>query len=99
MKRFIFFVFSLMIFSHNQKPDLEMKVRLLYDGKVIFEGKNNPVDLSAQNGSEIVKAGGALSLTSNLQTGDYILQTIVKDNLAKKKKQIATQFVQFEIVD
>jgi hypothetical protein len=30
--------------------------------------------------------------------GDYILQVIVTDNLAKEKQKIASQFVQFEVV-
>ena len=32
-----------------------------------------------------------------MQTGDYILQIIITDNLAKEKRKITTQFVQFEL--
>jgi hypothetical protein len=32
-----------------------------------------------------------------MQPGDYILQTIVTDKLAKAKQSIATQFIQFEL--
>jgi hypothetical protein len=34
-----------------------------------------------------------------MQPGDHILQVIVTDPLAKKNRQITTQFVQFEVVD
>ncbi len=31
--------------------------------------------------------------------GDYILQIVVTDNLVNGKQKVASQFVQFEIVD
>jgi hypothetical protein len=31
--------------------------------------------------------------------GDYVLQITIIDNLAKAKRNTATQFVQFEIID
>ena len=42
---------------------------------------------------------GALVIGGKMLPGDYILQVIVTDSLAKAKQQIATQFVQFEIVE
>ncbi len=38
-----------------------------------------------------------MSLGSEMQTGEYVLQIVVTDNLAKEKRRIAAQFVQFEI--
>jgi len=34
-----------------------------------------------------------------MASGDYILQLIVVDNTAKEKNKVATQSVQFEIVN
>lgn len=82
----------------NQKPQLEMRIRLFYNGKVIFEGEDSPVNLSGQNNFDLVSAAGALSLGTDMQLGDYVLQIVVTDKLAKEKRQIATQFLQFEIV-
>ncbi len=83
----------------NQKPQLTMKTRLFYNGEVIFEGSETPVDLFGQNTFDVVRAAAALNLGTEMQLGDYILQIIVTDKLAKEKRQIATQFVQFEIVE
>ena len=33
-----------------------------------------------------------------MQPGEYILQVVVTDNLAKERRKIATQLVQFEVV-
>jgi VWFA-related protein len=80
-----------------QKPSLLAQVKIFRDGKLILEGKNAPLDLADQSDRQRLKATGALSLGSEMQAGDYVLQIVITDNLAKVKRQIATQFVQFEI--
>ncbi len=81
----------------SQKSNLSAQVKIFRDGKPVLEGKNAPLELSGQADLQRIKAAGALSLGNEMQAGDYILQIVVTDNLAKKKRQIATQFVQFEI--
>lgn len=81
------------------RPQLEMKSRIIYNEKIIYEGENTPIDLTNQNNLGITIANGALSLGTDMKLGDYILQIIVTDKLAKEKRQVATQFVQFEIVE
>ena len=78
--------------------NLSIRTRLYYEGKLIHEGKDAPVPASGQN-SSILNASGALNLHTGLQVGDYVLQLIVTDKLAKRKRQTATQFVQFKIVE
>jgi hypothetical protein len=45
-----------------------------------------------------LNGGGALQLGMNLQPGEYMLQVIVNDPLAKEKYRTATQWMDFEIV-
>ena len=40
-----------------------------------------------------------ISFGKGTPVGDYVLQVIVTDNLAKARSKISTQFVQFEIVE
>ena len=42
---------------------------------------------------------GSLVLGTEMGSGDYVLQIVVTDKLAKEKYNSASQFVQFEIVD
>lgn len=84
-------------FAAAQKPNLSARVRIFRDGKPILEGKNAPLDLFGQTDLQRVKASGALNLGDAMTAGDYVLQIVITDNLAKGKRQIATQFVQFEI--
>ncbi len=81
----------------SQKPNLNTQIRIFRDGKPIFEGKNQPFELLQQTDLQRIKSAGAISLGSEMQTGDYVLQIVITDNLAKEKRRIATQFVQFEI--
>lgn len=82
----------------DKKPNLEQRTRVFYNGNLLFEGNDEPVS-SFGAANQIVLVNGALNLGSKMETGDYILQVVITDKLAKQKRQIATQFVQFEIVD
>ena len=82
----------------GQQPSLNTQVRMFRDGKMIFEGKQIPLDLSGQPDLQRIKATGALNLGGGMLAGDYVLQIVVTDALAKAKSKIATQFVQFEII-
>jgi VWFA-related protein len=78
-------------------PQLIVKVRVFRDGKLLLDGKEMTLSLEGQTDLERLKISGAISLGSGMQPGDYILQTIVTDKLAKAKQSIATQFIQFEL--
>lgn len=82
----------------DDEPKLTTKIRIFRDGALVLDGKENPLELFDQTDMERVKSVGALSLGAEMAPGDYILQIIVTDSLAKEKEKIATQFVQFELV-
>ena len=82
---------------NGQMPQLTTQTRVFRDGKLLFEGKPQPVNVSGQTNLQVEYGSGAINLGSEMETGDYILQIIVTDNLAKDKYKITTQFVQFEI--
>jgi hypothetical protein len=41
--------------------------------------------------------GGAMRLGAGMKPGDYVLQVIVTDKLAKEKYQTASQWMDFEV--
>ena len=83
-----------------QKPKLFSQIRVFRDGKSVFEGRSVPVTAAAgQTDLQTLRSTGAINLGDEMQAGDYLLQIVVTDDLAKKKSGIAAQFVQFEIVD
>ena len=73
-------------------------MRMFRDGKLIFTGKVQPVDVNGQTDLARVAAGGALRLGTDMSPGDYVLQIVVTDLLAKdSKRRTATQWIDFEI--
>ncbi|MDQ6785214.1 MAG: VWA domain-containing protein [Acidobacteriota bacterium] len=82
-----------------QKPNLTTQIRMFRDGKLIFDGKQTPVELAGQTDLQRIKFVGAINLGTEMTAGDYVLQIVATDNLAKEKQKISTQFVQFEIIE
>ncbi|PYS87580.1 MAG: hypothetical protein DMF62_12030, partial [Acidobacteria bacterium] len=85
--------------NKDKQPDLTTRVRVFRDGKLVFEGKPTALPLADQKDLEHVRASAALSLGGQIEPAEYVLQVIVTDNLANAKRQIASQFVQFEVTN
>ncbi len=83
----------------TQKPNINTKIRIFRDGKMVLDGKLAELSLLNQQNMKRLGILGAIFLGDELLSGDYVLQIIAIDNLAKKKDKVSTQWVQFEIVD
>jgi len=81
-----------------KQPKLTYQLRIFRDGKLFFEGKAKPFAAANQTDYKKINVNGSLSLGAEMQSGDYVLQIVVTDNLAKEKRKLAAQFVQFEII-
>jgi len=93
-----YFVYNAKLNSAKQ-PQLQSKIRLFRDGKLVLDGMQKPLALRGQTNAKQIKGRGGLAIGDKFAPGDYVLQVVVIDELAKAKQQIATQFVQFEIVE
>jgi hypothetical protein len=82
----------------THQPGLTLQLNLYRDGKLISEGTPQPVQLEAQADLTRISDYGYLRLKPNVELGDYVLQIIVKDLLAKGKNQTATQWIDFEVI-
>jgi VWFA-related protein len=82
----------------DKKPKLQTQIRVFKDGKAILNQPMKPLETDDKTNPQSVLFGGKLALGKELSPGEYILQIIVKDTLAKEKNNLVTQWVQFEIV-
>lgn len=80
-------------------PKLSTRIRVFRDGKIVLDGLQKPLDITGQTDMANLRSSGAVAVGGLMLPGDYTLQVIVTDELADKKKQIATQFIQFEVVE
>ena len=81
----------------QRRSSLQTKIRVFREGQLILDGTQKPFDPSGQSDPTTLLFFGGLAIGSQMQPGDYILQVIVTD--ANKKGAVATQFVQFEVVE
>ena len=85
--------------NQAKQPDLRAKTRLIRDGRIVFQGKPQPVSFAGQTDPKAVSYMGSLSLGTGLGAGEYILEVGITDNLAKGKHASAANYIQFEVVD
>ena len=91
-------IYNAQLDKASGRPQLQTQVRLFRDGKQIFAGRVTPFDPGPQADLRRVLAGGGLNLGNDLAPGEYVLQVVVTDLLAKEKYRTATQWIDFEIV-
>jgi VWFA-related protein len=80
-----------------QQMRINLQARLYHEGSLVYESKETPLNLGLQIYEQQAVFTDAVKLGENLLPGDYIVQVVAMDTLGKKK--IATQFVQFEVIE
>jgi len=81
----------------NKPSDLRVQTRVFHDRQLVFESKETQLNTTALTGTGTLLHNDAIQLGENLLPGDYVLQIVVTDGTSKKKS-IATQYVQFEVL-
>ena len=79
------------------KPELDVQTRLFRDGEEVYTGKPTPLPMQGQEDPKRLIGAGRMQLGGKITPGDYVLQVIVTDKLAKEKYRVATQAMDFEI--
>jgi len=82
----------------KKPPDIEYQTVLFGNGKELYRGNSEAVDLSGINDYKRIPIRNKLLLASTLQPGDYALQLEVRDKQAEGKSSIAIQIMSFEIL-
>jgi hypothetical protein len=96
--RFSYMVYNAQADRQTRLPQPETQVRLFRDGRQVFEGKVQKLEMRNQADWQRLIASGRLLLGGDLIPGEYVLQVIVTDPLAREKYRTATQWIDFEIV-
>jgi hypothetical protein len=92
-----YFVFNAQL-GETHKTDLEVRTRLFRDGNLVYTGQPRVPALAGEPTSGRLLAGGHLTLASGISPGDYLLQVIVTDKLAKQKYRVASQAIDFNVL-
>jgi VWFA-related protein len=92
-----FEIYNAKLASDNKLPDLEAQIRVFRDGKIILSGDQRKITFAASSDFSRPQGGGAIAFGKTMEKGDYVLQVVVTDRLAKIKNQTASQWIAFEI--
>lgn len=91
------YIYNAQVDRSTRRPQLSTRVRLFRDGQEVFTGDA----LAYQPAGDDLRRlplTGALQLGTGMPPGEYVLQVIVTDALAKAKQRVATQWIDFTIV-
>ncbi|HEX8148457.1 MAG TPA: VWA domain-containing protein [Pyrinomonadaceae bacterium] len=94
-----FYVYNAKTDHADGRSKLQTQLRLFRDGKLVYEGKVYPFEARPLNVQGDIAAGGRLVLGSPLGPGEYALQMVVTDLLAKEKQRVTAQWIDFEVID
>jgi VWFA-related protein len=95
---FAYAVYKAQLDSATHLPQLTSQSRIFRNGKLIYTGETVPIAIAGQPDLQRITGGSRIQLGSDFPEGEYILQIIVTDNLAKEKQRVALQWIDFEIV-
>jgi len=90
-------IYNAQVDKATGKPSLLIQTRLFKEGKLVYAGQQIAFDPGNQVDLKRLEAGGAIQLGTQMAPGEYVLQVIVIDPLAKSKDSLATQWIDFEI--
>jgi len=96
--RYAFVIYNAQLDKATNRPQLTTQVRLFREGQPIFVGKEIPFSAENQTDLQRLNNGGAIQLGTGMEPGEYVLQVVVIDALAKEKYRTATRWIDFEIV-
>jgi VWFA-related protein len=96
--RYTYTIYNAQLDRATRQPQLQTQVRMFRDGKELYTGKPMTYEMGDQPDPKHLKAGGRIQLGREAQPGEYILQVVVTDLLANKKRNVASQWIDFEIV-
>jgi hypothetical protein len=95
---FVYAVYNARLDNTTRVPQLTTQTRVFREGKPIFAGNPVPLDATGQRDLQRLNGGAELQLGEELLPGEYVLQIIVEDHLAKEKQNTVTQWIDFEVV-
>ncbi|MGZ8843033.1 MAG: hypothetical protein ACXW18_05175, partial [Pyrinomonadaceae bacterium] len=93
---FAYSIYNAPLDAATHLPQLTTQTRIFRGGKPVFSGDPTPVEFNPQIDLKRAPSVGRIQLGSEFPPGEYVLQIIVTDRT--KEKQVATEWIDFEIV-
>jgi VWFA-related protein len=96
---YAFNIYNARVDKKTGKAQLKTQLKLYRDGKLIFTGDEvafSPVD---ETDPKRLLGAGVVQMKSGMTPGGYVIQIVVTDLLEKGKEKVASQWVDFDVVN
>ncbi|HEX8284930.1 MAG TPA: VWA domain-containing protein [Pyrinomonadaceae bacterium] len=95
---FRYHIYNAKVERATGRPQLKTQTRLFRDGQPVYASALLPYEPGPPTAPSRLEGGRRLQLGTQLPPGEYVLQVVVTDELAKGKGRTATQWIDFEIL-
>ena len=92
-------IYNAKVDGKTHAPQLQTQLRLFREGELVYSSPVAPFDTNSQADMKKLTLLGAIKLGAGTKPGEYFLQVIVTDPLAKKERQVASEYVGFDLVE
>jgi VWFA-related protein len=93
-----FVIFNAKLDRSTRRPQLEAQIQLLREGAAVYSSPIRTLKIGDQADLKRILAGGSIRLGNDLEPGEYVLQIVVFDKLAKDKHRRAAQWIDLDVV-
>jgi len=95
-RRFGYSIYNAQNNKVTHLPSLISEARIYRDGRVVFTGAPQLIDVSGQLDTKRITAAGGLRLGTSLEPGEYQLQIVVTD-ASREPRRTAVRWIDFQI--
>jgi hypothetical protein len=94
---YAFVIYNAKLDKTTSRPQLTRQIRLFRDGELIHTSETQSLDAGRQADLKRMVIAEQLQV-SGITPGEYALQVVITDQLARGKHAIATQWIDFEVL-
>ena len=96
---YAFNVYNARVDKNTGKPRLKTQLRMYRDGKLIFTGEEEAFSPLDQSDPKRLLGAGVVQMGSQMGPGEYVIQIVVTDLLAKQKENVTSQWIDFDVIN
>ena len=95
---YAFNIYNARVDKSTGKTQLKTQLRLYRDGMLIFNGAEEAFLSLDQSDPKRLLAAGVVQMGSQMVPGEYVIQILVTDLLAKQKENVTSQWIDFDVI-
>ena len=95
---YAFNIYNARVDKGSGKSKLKTQLRIFRDGKLIFAGDEEAFSPLDQTDPKRLLGAGVVRMGSQMVPGEYVIQIVVTDLLAKQKENVTSQWIDFDVI-